>query len=161
MTTPIFIVILLMLLSFSCKQGDKTDRIESISDTTFILRKAVAMGADGAHMPGASPLGQQGCNSFFLTSSSLPLKYLREDGALKNFIIISVDSVCSRILAEGNPRRRNYLNVREIEKSDTGYYVQMASLACEHFAGGGVLSLYFKKFGDSLVIVNQGSSSIN
>jgi len=55
----------------------------------------------------------------------------------------------------------NYLCISQFEKSDTGYYIQIQNLSALPFGGGGSLGLYFKKAGDTLMIVNKVSSSIN
>ena len=55
----------------------------------------------------------------------------------------------------------NYLCISRFEKNDTGYYVQVQNLSALPFGGGGSLGLYFKKVGDSLIIADKASGSIN
>lgn len=161
MAAPKFIAILSVFSILACRRVDGTVGTAPINDTASLLEKACFMAAEGAYMPGASPLGEKGKDSIVLTSHSVSLQSLRENEALKKFIIIPGDSVCSFLSSNKRSLRKNYLCVSTFEKSDTGYFVKMESLPCEKYGGGGTLGLCFKIVGDSIIIVCQGASSLN
>jgi hypothetical protein len=152
-----------LLTLFSC--GDKVTEVKRPdNDTLKILRVALQHGISGEFMPSASPLKRhyRFGDSILLTSDILPLNILPSAIENQNFKIFPKQQICSMIFADSNMTELpNYLSVSRIEKSDTGYYIQVRSLSCLPYGGGGSLGLYFKKAGDTLKMVNQSASSIN
>ena len=136
----------------------------SDNDTLKILRVALQQGISGEFMPSASPLKRQYRfkDSILLTSDILPLNILPSSIENHKFKVLPKQEICLMILADSNMAELpNYLLVSNIEKSDTGYYIQVRSLSCLPYGGGGSLGLYLKKVGDTLKILNQSASSIN
>ncbi len=152
-----------ILTLFSC--GDKvTESKHSDNDTLKILRVALHQGISDEFMPSASPLKRKYRyeDSILLTSDILPLNILLSSIENQKFKVLPRQQICSTIVADSNMAELpNYLSVTRLEKSDTGYYIQVRSLSCMPYGGGGSLGLYFKKVGDTLKIVDQSASSIN
>ena len=158
-----FILFIFLLALYSCGENAVTIR-QSESDTLKVLRTAIHQGISDEYMPSASPLKRQYHfgDSILLTSEILSLDLLPTRVQDQSFKVLSKEEICSMIVADSAMSELpNYLNVSNFEKSDTGYYVQLRSLGCLPFSGGGSLGLYFKRIGDSLTIVDRTMSSIN
>ena len=133
-------------------------------DRGVLQNTAIAMSMTGEYMPGASPLTRKYHfgDSILLTSVSLPVDLLPRKVKNQCFKILPSKAICSMLVRDSSSAELpNYLSVRRFEKSDTGFYVQMQSLSCLPFGGGGSLGIYLKKVRDSFVVVSQSSSSIN
>jgi hypothetical protein len=93
--------------------------------------------------------------SYWLLALNCLVDTLRFKVVPESFIrkLISSDSL------SGN--QPNYLSVLSFEKSDTGYYVQLASLSCFPYGGGGSLGLYIAKQRDTFYIKRKNATSIN
>ena len=158
-----FSVLGLSILLFSCSDR-KTFNYLPENDTVKVLNTAIAMGMTGEYMPGASPLTRKYHfgDSILLTSVSLPVDLLPRKVKNQCFKILPSKAICSMLVRDSSSAELpNYLSVRRFEQSDTGFYVQMQSLSCLPFGGGGSLGIYLKKVRDSFVVVSQSSSSIN
>ena len=55
----------------------------------------------------------------------------------------------------------NYLCVHNLAKNDSGYYLNISSLSCLPYAGGGVMGIDILKRNDSFIVVHKGFSNIN
>lgn len=152
-----------LLTLFSC--GDKVTEVKrSDNDTLKILRVALQQGCLDKFMPSASSLKRhyRFGDSILLTSDILPLNILPSAIENQKFKILTKQQICSMIVADRSMTELpNYLSLSRIEKSDTGYYIQVRSLSCLPYGGGSSLALCFKKIGYTLKIVNQLASSIN
>lgn len=151
------------LILFSCIDH-VTDSKQFDSDTMKVLQAALKRGTSDEFMPEVFPLQRKYRfgDSILLTSEVLPLDLLPSTVDNQKFKILPQQLICKMINADSSMADLpNYLSVKRFEKRDTGYYVQVCSLSCFLFGGGGTLGLYFKKVGDSLIIVHQSATSIN
>ncbi|RYZ87054.1 MAG: hypothetical protein EOP04_12575 [Proteobacteria bacterium] len=114
-------------------------------------------------MPSASALFRYNNNSdsVLVTSSVVPLDLIPKQIDSVTMIVKSADSVCMDVQENFYDDGRHYLIVKEFKRTDTGYYVQVASLSCGKYASGGQLGVYLKKIGDSVVVTESFGSSIN
>lgn len=148
---------------FSC--GEKvptTGRLDT--DTLKVLQAALRDGISDEFMPETSPLKRpyRFGDSILLTTEILPLQMLSASAQHQPFKILPRQQICSMITADSNIiKPPNYLMINRFKKNDTGYYVQVCSCSCQLLAGGGLLGLYFKKVGDSLIITDRTAGSIN
>jgi hypothetical protein len=55
----------------------------------------------------------------------------------------------------------NYLYLKELSKTDSGYYISLQSLSCFPYGGGGSLGLYINKDKDTFRVSKMLGSSIN
>jgi hypothetical protein len=158
-----FTLCLYLVMLLSC-QNNASNSQRHDNDTMAILKVTLKEGITSKFMPSASPLKRKWRfgDSILLTSQTLPLNLLPSSVDEQNFKILSQEQICLMIKEDTDiSQLPNYLNVKKFEKSDTGYYIQVQSLSCLPFGGGGSLGLYFKKINDSLLIINRTSGSIN
>lgn len=162
--TSLRLVILLLLVSL-CSCGTRsTTADKSVSDTTIVLNTALKQATSIEFMPDVSALRRPSKfgDTILLTCEPLPLEILPTKSGNDIFKVLPKQTIY-RILTGESYRHDipNYLCVSQFEKNDTGYYVQVQNLSALPFGGGGSLGLYFKKVGDSLLIIDKASSSIN
>ena len=152
----------LILLFCSCSQRHSTITT-SLSDTSKVLQIAILMGIDIKFMPDAGSLKGKlrFADTVLLTSQALPLELLPKALGDQQFKIRPQTEICTILDQEQSFPSPKYLKVQTLEKSDSGYYVQMQSISCRRYPSGGSLGLYFKKYGDSFLVVKHMSSSIN
>jgi hypothetical protein len=134
------------------------------NDTIKILKIALIKDISDEYMPSVSPLQTKYKfgDSILLTSRALPLKFFPTSIGKNQFKLMSENEICQTILKDTTLEEvPNYLNLTRFEKNDSGYYIQMQSLSCRPYGGGGSLGLYFKKIKDSFVVTGRSSSSIN
>lgn len=115
-------------------------------------------------MPSIDPLkySYRFKDSILFTSDTLSLSVLPQNIDSINFKIISHSQICFLIRADSNMERvPNFLTISSFEKSDTGYYVQIASKSCLPFGGGGIMGIYISKEKDSFIVKSKMTSSIN
>ncbi len=163
MKTFQFLAIILNFSLISC-----VDRIQNPSiipnDTAAILEIAVREGTSVRYMPDASSLHNSDSfgDSILFTSAVLPLTILPLVGDSQTFKILPESQICN-ILRQDSvlANARNYLNITAFEKNDSGYRVQIQNLSCQKFGGGGSVTLYFKKDGDSIALKERHSYSLN
>jgi hypothetical protein len=163
MNTLHFIVCLSMLTILSCRNKE-ANKSPIVNDTTAIINASVKYGTSDEYMPSASSLKRiyKFRDSILLTSTSLSLGLLPEEIEHIKFKVLTKEQICSIINSDNLfLDLPNYLNLKKLEKTDSGYYVQLENVSCLQFGGGGSLWLYFKKKNDSWIIVDQFSSSIN
>ena len=159
--TLIGLYVLTILLS--CKHSSENSVVAVLNDTAQILQMAVAEGISSRYMPDASSLYSIPSNdTVYLTSNVLPLRLLPLKSGSTHFRVLQKDDVCSLIGQDDVLERpRSFLEIRAVEKSDTGYYVSLRAIGCIRYSGGGGLGLYFKKRNNSFIIVDRSSVSIN
>ena len=153
-----------MITILSCQNRSVKTIEQQKSDTAKIIEIALNEGTSVHHMPSASPLeiNYRFGDSILLTSKGLSLAILPSNLHSQQFKIMAEEEICTIIRRDSNlDEVPNYLMLSHFEKSDTGYYILVQSLSCRPFHGGGSLGLYFKKIGDSLIVVTRSSSSIN
>jgi len=154
---------LLLNLLFAC-QSNVSVVVTQENDTTILLKTVINEGISNRYMPSASPLTYKYKfgDSILLTSNALPLDILPSSVGHQKFKILLQSEICALLKKDSNLTQvPNYLLLNRFEKSDTGYYVQLQSLSCRYYGGGGSLGLYLKKERDSFVVINRSSSSIN
>ena len=101
-------------------------------------------------------------DSILFTTRSLPLKYLPSNIDTLNFKILTREKIFSLIKSDTNVSNLpNYLCIGAFEKSDTGYFVNIQSLSCRPYGGGGTIRIYIVKNKDSFIVKNKMSTSIN
>ena len=152
------------MIFISCCNTSHEITQQQKSDTARIIEIALAEGILDRYMPSASPLEilYKFGDSILLTSKTLPLTVLPSNLNGRKFKIMTQEEICSIIRGDSSlDKVPNYLVIDHLEKNDSGYYVQVKSLSCRPFGGGGALGLYFKKVKDSLIVVERSSSSIN
>lgn len=161
MHAKITLLVLCVYLSACSEQNIPIS--QSKSDTTQVIELAIRSAFYG-YLPDASAIKGKyySNNSMLFTSKSLQLSSLPMQVDTLKFKILSEDEVC-RIMKPGSLSEThiNYLCLRSFEKSDTGYYVQLQSLNCFPYGGGGSLGLYISKVGDSFIIKSKMAVSIN
>ena len=138
--------------------------VKQENDTSILLKKVISEGVSNQYMPSADPLfyKYKFGDSILLTSNALPLNILPSNIGQQKFKILQRPDICALIKKDTNLIEvPNYLLLNRFEKSDTGYYVQLQSLSCRAYGGGGSLGLYLKKEKDSFVVIRRSSSSIN
>jgi hypothetical protein len=146
----------------SCNAYEKQPP-EAKNDTTEVLKVAIAKAFYQENLPGISPLMKKYrfSDSLLFSSDSLSLDLLPINLDSINFKILKREQICSMIKKESDSIEvPNYLYIRRFEKNDTGDYVQIQSLSCLDFGGGGSIGVIVKKT-DSLRAEVYGSSSIN
>jgi hypothetical protein len=133
------------------------------SDTTKVLELAVRTAFQG-FLPDVSAVKGKYYfkDSILFTSTSLTIDSLPKVVDTLKFKILSKEHLCTLIkndsLSDNQP---NYLSIQAFQKSDTGYYVQIASLSCLLYGGGGALGLYIAKQNDTFYIKDRIGTSIN
>jgi hypothetical protein len=153
----------LLNLLLAC-QSNAPVIVKQDNDTSILLKKVIREGISGRYMPDADPLTYKYKfgDSILLTSDALPLDILPSNIGSQKFKILPHSKICALIKKDSNLTQvPNYLLLNQFEKSDTGYYVQLQSLTCRDYGGGGSLGLYLKKEKDSFVLIRRSSSSIN
>lgn len=147
----------------SCKHSSENAVAAVLNDTAQILQMAVAEGISDRYMPDASSLySTPSDDTVFLTSSVLPLRLLPLRSGSTHFRVLQKDDICFQIgQVDFVERSRSFLEIRAIEKRDTGYYISLSAIGCSRYSGGGGLGLYFIKRNNSFVIVRRSAVSIN
>jgi hypothetical protein len=148
---------------FGC-QSNTPIIVKQENDTSKILNTVIKDGISDRYMPSADPLTYKYKfgDSILLTSNVLPLDILPSSIGRQKFKILPRSEIYALIKKDSTLTHvPNYLLLTQFEKSDTGYYVQLQSLSCWDFGGGGSLGLYLKKEKDSFVVIKRSSSSIN
>jgi hypothetical protein len=138
--------------------------VKQENDTSILLKTVINEGISDRYMPSTDPLTYKYKfgDSILLTSNVLALDILPSSIGQQKFKILSQSEIYALIKKDSTLTQvPNYLFLSRFEKSDTGYYVQLQSLSCRDFGGGGSLGLYLKKEKDSFVIIKRSSSSIN
>ncbi len=160
--SSIISVFLLALLT-SCSNGNNKD-IRPVNDTTQIINFSIRAAFDSGRLPDASSVKDKYYfrDSILFTADSLPLKYLPTSVDLLNFKVLSRDHLCKIIIADSlSNKQPNYLSITTFKKIDSVYLVEVSSLSCLPYTGGGMVSFEISKSGDSLIILRRGSLSIN
>jgi hypothetical protein len=158
-----FIAFIWILTLTACSTVDTSQKNLPKSDTSQVLELAVKAAFHG-FLPDASSVKDKFYfkDSILFTSKTFPLDSLPTKVDSLQFKILSENIICGLILSdsllENHP---NYLSVQAFEKSDTGYYVQLASLSCFPYGGGGSLGLYIAKQSDTFYIKTKMATSIN
>ena len=158
-----FISYLLLYTLISCNESN-TVSISPKDDTTRVIELALRTAFYHHNLPSIDPLSYpyHFKDSILFTSDNLPLHFLPQTLDSLNFKILSLDKICPMILADSKMEKTpNYLIVRNLEKSDTGYYVHLGSLSCRPYGGGGSIGIYIEKKKDSFIVKSKMSSSIN
>jgi len=154
---------ILLNLLFAC-QSNVPVTVKQENDTSKILKTVITDGVSDRYMPSTDPLTYKYKfgDSVLLTSNVLPLDILPSSIAHQKFKILPQSEIYALIKKDSILTHvPNYLLLNQFEKSDTGYYVQLQSLSCRDFGGGGSLGLYLKKEKDSFIVIKRSSSSIN
>lgn len=147
----------------SCDTRDSTQSSLPKSDTTKVLELAIRTAFQG-FLPGVSAVKSKYYykDSILFTSASLSLDSLPKAIDTLKFKVLSKDQLCKVIKNDSlSGDQPNYLNIQSFQKSDTGYYVQIASLSCFLYGGGGTLGLYIVKQKDTFYIKDRIATSIN
>jgi hypothetical protein len=103
-------------------------------------------------------------DSILLTSDEevISLNLLSNSVGVKNFKIMRENEILKMLRADSkNENLPNYLKISRLERTDSGYYVQVQNLNAMPFGGGGTLGIYYLKRGDSLLSVKESATSIN
>ena len=147
----------------ACSTSDKSQTNLIKSDTTKVLELAVNAAFHG-FLPDVSSVKDKYYfkDSILFTSKTFPLDSLPSQVDTFRFKILPENTICREILSDSlSVNHPNYLSVQAFEKSDTGYYVQLASLSCFPYGGGGSLGLYIAKQSDTFYIKKKMATSIN
>lgn len=158
-------VIPYMILFFatSCKlTTPKTIQIKS--DTTRVIELAIRTAFLKQSMPEIDKLlfSYRFKDSLFFTSDSSLLNFLPYTVDSLSFKILPKNELIKRVKSDSyNKRLPNYLYLRTLEKTDTGYYVNLQSLSFIPLGGSGTIGLNIVKEKDSFYVANKQSSSIN
>ena len=158
-----FLAFIWTLTLTACSTGDTSQKNLSKSDTTQVLELAVKAAFDG-FLPDVSSVKDKFyfSDSILFTSKTFPLDSLPSSIDTLKFKILSENVICRLVLSDSlSENQPNYLSVQAFEKSDTGYYVQLASLSCVPYGGGGSLGLYIAKQSDTFYIKKKMATSIN
>lgn len=158
-----FTAIISTLCLTSCSTNDTSTKNFAKSDTTKILELAIRTAFHG-FLPDVSAVkgNYYFKDSILFTSKSLTLDSLPTAVDTLKFKILSKDHLCRLIKNDSfSENQPNYLSIQAFEKTDTGYYIQIASLSCLPYGGGGSLGLYIAKQGDTLYVKKRMGSSIN
>ena len=158
-----FIAFIWTLTLTACSTGDTSQKNLHKSDTTKVLELAIKAAFHG-FLPDVSSVKDTFYfrDSILFTSKTFPLDSLPSKVDTLRFKILSENVICKLVLSDSlSQKHPNYLCVQAFEKSDTGYYVQLASLSCIPYGGGGSLGLYIAKQSDTFYIKKKNSTSIN
>jgi hypothetical protein len=156
-----FYIILLGLAS--CK-GPEVKFFQQKSDTAKVLELAIRTAFYHQNLPDLASLKKpyHFKDSILFTSDSLALSNLPQTIDSIKFKILPKNQIFSLIQTESDLNKLpNYLYVGAFERNDTGFYVNLKSLGCLPFSGGGSIGIYIKKENDSIVVKSISSSSIN
>jgi len=162
-SSRLLILLLFLFFLFSC-DTQPTTADKPVSDTTIVLNAALNHATSIEFMPEASALRRPSKfgDTILLTCEPLPLDILPTKSGNEIFKVLPKQTIYRMLTGESYRHDvPNYLCISQFEKNDTGYYVQVQNVSALPFGGGGSLGLYFKKVGDSLIIANKASSSIN
>ena len=151
-----------VFLFCSCHNKSKTAHIIN-SDTTIILYKSLSIAVDSQYLPSTDPLFKDRSkrDTIYFTSRSIDLKELPDQFGSIIFKKVNADSICRLLYQIDQNNPRSYLSVNSIIRNDSGYYVQLSSLSCQLFGGGGQIGIYFKKQADTFVKIKTQATSIN
>jgi hypothetical protein len=152
------IKILLNFFIFSallCCNNKSFQRKEQ-NDTTMLFHIALKTAFYHGILPGIESLRKT--DSIVITGDSSYLKLIPNTVDTFNFKIVDQKNVCSFL---NDSTKNNYLFIQGLEKLDSTYYLNIQNLSCKKFAGGGSIGLYLLKVGDSFIVKNHTSSSIN
>ena len=153
----------LFAIFVSCKSSKTNLITNNKSDTTSVLELAIRAAFYHQNLPSIDPLKKRYHfgDSILFTSDALPLSILPKTIDSIKFKILTRNEIFLLIQTESDLHKiPNYLNIGAFEKSDTGYYVSVASLSLG-FGGGGQIGIYIAKQNDSFLVKRKMSSSIN
>jgi hypothetical protein len=156
-----FFVILILT---SCKTNTLKNIPQVKNDTTAIIEFAISQAFLQNDLPGFYQLSKKFYfkDSILFSTDSLPLEVLPNELGSVKFKILSRDSICNLINSDSIPDEvPNYLFVADFEKSDSIYYVLIASKSCLPFGAGGGCEIEIIKRKDSFFVLHKGFSNYN
>ena len=159
----IIISYLALCTLISCENRD-VKAVTLMNDTTSVIRFAIAEAFRDARLPEIEQLRRRYYfkNQILLTSDSLPLELLPGYVDTINFKVLSKEEICKMISADSLEQDHpNYLCVNNLMKNDSGYYLNIGSLSCVPFGGGGIMGIDISKRNDSFVVIHKGFSNVN
>lgn len=160
---PLLIITLILGILLSGCVNPHSSSVQPKSDTTRVIELAIRTAFRG-YLPDHDALKKKYYfkDSILFCSSSLPVAFIPPVVDSLKFKILSEEEVCNIMMSDSlSQKQANYLCLRSFEKSDTGYYLQLSSLSCFPFGGGGSLGLYISKQNDSFLITKKQAVSIN
>lgn len=147
-----------LLLLFSCK--GREDYKDNNADMRAVLKLALKTAFFHDNLPGADALLKK--KSILITADSVYLKLIPLSYDTINFRIIDRIQVCGLLKKDNTNNNSTYLLISKIEKtSDSLYYVNIQNRSCNTFGGSGSIGVHIAKRGDSLMVREYTSSSIN
>ena len=158
------VIVYIILVELTACSTERTKTIQPKNDTAMVLKLALKTAFYHQNLPGYSPLVRpyHFKDSILFSSNILPLTVLPTNLATINFKVLPENVIRLMIQKDSNlANPPNYLFVRSFEKSDTGYYVNIESLSCQQFGGGGSIGINITKEKDSFFVKDKMSSSIN
>ena len=102
-------------------------------------------------------------DTIFCTIDSSITKFFIPTKFNNNYLkIVDEKAICSIVQSRYDSiKPPNYLKIGRFEKIDSTFYVQVSSLSCLKFGGGGIVGIYISKVNNKLIIKEALSSSIN
>jgi hypothetical protein len=158
-----FLFCTLIISLVSCK-SPTLKVVQPKNDTTKILELAIRTAFYHESLPSCDRLKDdyRFKDSILFTTDSLPLESLPISIDTMKFKILPKDQICLMIRADSNMEQvPNYLCIRTFEKNDTGYYLSIQSLSCLSFGGGGGIGMHIIQEGDSFIVKDRTTFSIN
>jgi hypothetical protein len=158
------IMLYLTLYSLISCNNQEQKTVTSINDTTRVIEFAIREALYNQNLPSLGQLRDKYYfkNQILFTADSLSLEVLPRSVDTINFKVLPEDQICKIIrfdtLEQVHP---NYLCVHNLAKTDSGYYMNISSLSCLPYAGGGVMGIDILKRNDSFIVLHKGFSSIN
>lgn len=154
----------LFLYSLVSCENPEIKTIKPTNDTTSVIEFAIREAFNHPKVPEIEQLRDRYYfkNSILLTSDSLPLEILPRSVDTINFKVLSKDEICKMIRADSLEQNHpNYLCVDNLMRKGSGYYLNISSLSCVPFGGGGVMGIDILKRNDSFIVIHKGFSNIN
>ncbi len=163
MRFPKIVSCLSLLGLISCKNQDiKT--ITPTNDTTRVISFAIGEVFKDARLPEIEQLRSRFyfTHQILLTSDSLSLEILPASVDTINFKVLAKEQICKIINADSLAQNQpNYLSVSNLMKTDSGYYLNIGSLSCIPFGGGGIVGMDISKRNDTFIVIHKGFSNVN
>lgn len=152
----------LLVLLYGCKDRPPP-RSVPINDTTRVLQIALQTALLEYKLPEIGSLfrGHLLNDSIFVATDSLPRRFFPATPDTIKFEFGSRQEFIDRLRNVHDTLKPNYLYVCCFERSDSGYSISIQSRSIVKFGGGGSTLIDVIKQGDSVVLKQYMSGSIN